>query len=250
MKKPELLQLLSEVSEQQESPSYKRVLLIDGLNLFFRNFAMLNMVNPSGAHIGGLGGFLRSLGSLIRDIQPTEVYIIFDGMGSSNNRKNLIPEYKSGRNIQRITNWDAFDDLEEEHDAKITQIVRLIQYLKTLPIKTLSIDKVEADDIIAYLCDKIPTHPNDKVFVVSSDKDFLQLINQNVIVYRPIEKEFYTEQTILEKYNIPSKNFIIYKTLLGDNSDKIRGVKGLSSKGILKKFPENESFFSQWQNMG
>ena len=153
MKKPELLQLLSEVSEQQESPSYKRVLLIDGLNLFFRNFAMLNMVNPSGAHIGGLGGFLRSLGSLIRDIQPTEVYIIFDGMGSSNNRKNLIPEYKSGRNIQRITNWDAFDDLEEEHDAKITQIVRLIQYLKTLTIKKLSIDKVEADHIIAYLCD-------------------------------------------------------------------------------------------------
>jgi len=238
MKKPELLQLLSEVSEQQESPSHKRVLLIDGLNLFFRNFAMLNMVNPSGAHIGGLGGFLRSLGPLIRDIQPTEVYIIFDGMGSANNRKNLIPEYKSGRNTQRITNWDTFDDLEEEHDAKITQIVRLVQYLKTLPVKTLSIDKVEADDIIAYLCSKIPTHPNDKVFIVSSDKDFLQLINQNVIVYRPIEKEFYTEQTVLERYNIPSKNFIIYKTLLGDSSDKIRGVKGLGPKGILKKFPE------------
>lgn len=238
MKKPELLKLLNEVSEHQESPSHKRVLLIDGLNLFFRNFAMLNMVNPNGAHVGGMGGFLRSLGPLIRDIQPTEIYVIFDGMGSANNRKNIIPEYKSGRDTQRITNWDAFEDLEEEHDAKITQIVRLVQYLKTLPIKTLSIDKVEADDIIAYLCNKIPSDSKDKIFIVSSDKDFLQLVNQNVIVYRPMEKEFYTEQTVLEKYSIPSQNFIIYKTLLGDNSDKIKGVKGLGSKGILKKFPE------------
>ena len=61
----------------------------------------------------------------------------------------------------------------------------------------------------------------------------------NVIVYRPMEKEFYTEETIIDKYKMSPKNFILHKTLLGDNSDKIKGVKGLGEKGKLyKKFPE------------
>ena len=240
MKQKELFQLLDNIQEQGEGTviNSERVLLIDGLNLFFRNFAMMNMVNPEGVHVGGLGGFFRSLGALIRQIDPTQVYVVFDGAGSSNNRKNILPEYKSGRDLQRITNWDAFDDLEDEHDAKVDQMVRIIQYLKTLPVKTCSIDKVEADDIIAYFSKVIPQKPEDKVFIVSSDKDFLQLINENVIVYRPMEKEYYTEQTMVDKYKMSPKNFILHKTLLGDNSDKIKGVKGLGEKGLYKKFPE------------
>ena len=239
MKQKELFNLLDNITEDGESvQTGERVLLIDGLNLFFRNFAMLNMVNPNGVHIGGLGGFFRSLGALIRQINPTQVYVIFDGAGSANNRKNLIPEYKSGRDLQRITNWEAFDDLEDEHEAKVDQMVRIIQYLKTLPVKTITIDKVEADDIIAYLSGVIPQDPKDKSFIVSSDKDFIQLVSDNVIVYRPIEKEYYTKETVVEKFNISPKNFILYKTLLGDNSDKIKGVKGLGKKGLFKKFPE------------
>ena len=61
------------------------------------------------------------------------------------------PEYKSGRNTNRITNWDAFDDIDEENNSKVDQITRLIQYLKCLPVKVVSIDKLEADDIIAYM---------------------------------------------------------------------------------------------------
>ena len=239
MDKKDLLKLLDNVQESgKETVEGERVLMIDGLNLFFRNFAMLNMVNPDGVHIGGLGGFFRSLGALIRQIQPTQVYVVFDGAGSSNNRKNLLPEYKSGRNLQRITNWDAFDDLEDEDDAKIDQIVRIIQYLKALPVKTVSLDKVEADDIIAYLGSVIPKTPKDKVFIVSSDKDFLQLINENVIVYRPMEKEYYTESTVIEKFKMSPNNFILYKTLMGDNSDKVAGVKGLGPKKLYKLFPE------------
>jgi len=212
--------------------------MIDGLNLFFRNFAMMNMVNPDGVHIGGLGGFFRSLGAEIRRVDPTQVYVIFDGAGSANARKNLLPEYKSGRDLQRITNWEAFDDIEDEHDAKVDQMVRVIQYLKTLPVKTITLPKVEADDVIAYLSDIIPEKPEDKVFIVSSDKDFLQLINKNVIVYRPMEKEFYTEETVVEKFNMSPHNFILYKTLMGDNSDKVKGVKGLGEKKLRKLFPE------------
>ncbi len=239
MKQKELFKLLDDIQESgEETVQSSRVLLIDGLNLFFRNFAMLNMVNPDGVHVGGLGGFFRSLGALIRQIQPTEVYVVFDGAGSANNRKNLLPEYKSGRNLQRITNWEVFESHDDEDDAKVDQIVRIIQYLKTLPVKTVSIDKVEADDIIAYYSKSLPQKKEDKVFIVSSDKDFLQLVDENVIVYRPMEKEYYTEETIVEKYKMSPHNFILHKTLLGDSSDKVKGVKGLGEKGLLKKFPE------------
>jgi DNA polymerase-1 len=239
MKQKDLLKLLDNMDEHgEETVEGERILMIDGLNLFFRNFAMMNMVNPDGIHIGGLGGFFRSLGAEIRRVNPTQVYVIFDGSGSANARKNLLPEYKSGRDLQRITNWDAFDNLEDEHDAKVDQMVRIIQYLKTLPVKTLSIPKVEADDVIAYLSGIIPQDPKDKVFIVSSDKDFLQLINKNVIVYRPMEKEFYTEETVVEKFKMSPTNFILYKTLMGDNSDKVAGVKGLGPKKLYKLFPE------------
>ena len=239
MKQKELFKLLDGIQEQgEETVQSERILFIDGLNLFFRNFAVMNMVNPDGVHIGGLGGFFRSLGAMIRQMDPTQVYVVFDGAGSANNRKNINPLYKSGRDLQRITNWDAFDDKRDEDDSKVDQMVRVIQYLKTLPVKTVSIDKVEADDIIAYLCNKVINDPKDKAFIVSSDKDFIQLVNDNVIVYRPMEKEYYTEQTVIDKYKMSPKNFILHKTLLGDNSDKIKGIKGLGEKGLYKKFPE------------
>ena len=241
MDNKDLLKLLNNVVEENDTESlnkHDRVLLIDGLNLFFRNFAMLNFVNEEGVHVGGLGGFLRSLGTLINQINPTSVYVVFDGEGSTVNRKNLLPEYKSNRNITRITNWSIFNSLEEEHEAKVDQIVRLIHYLKCIPVKTVALDKVEADDIIAHLSKKLSTEYNSKVFIVSSDKDFVQLINKNIVVYRPIEKDYYTEDTVKEKFGIPASNFILYKVLLGDSSDRVKGIKGLGEKTILKKFPE------------
>ena len=237
--KKDLLNLLDNIQETgEELPQFERYMLVDGLNLFFRNFSAINAVNPKGAHVGGLGGFFRSLGFLIRQIQPTKVFVVFDGMGSSNNRKNLIPEYKANRNTSRVTNWDVFDNLEEEDESKVDQIVRIIQYLKTLPVRTISIDKVEADDIIAYLSETLPTKPNDRAFIVSSDKDYLQLISDQVVVYRPIEKEFYTEQTVKDKFNVSPNNFLLYKLLMGDNSDGIPGIKGLGLKKLYKLFPE------------
>jgi DNA polymerase-1 len=237
--KKDLLNLLNNIQEDgEELPTHERYLLIDGLNLFFRNFSAINAVNSNGVHIGGLGGFFRSLGALIRTINPTQVYMVFDGPGSSNNRKNIIPEYKSNRNVSRITKHELFDNLEEEDDSKVDQIVRIIQYLKTLPVKTVSLPRVEADDIIAYLSSTLPTHPEDRIFIVSSDKDYLQLVTEQVIVYRPIEKEYYTEDTVKEKFGVSPHNFLLYKLLMGDNSDGVTGIKGLGPKGLFKRFPE------------
>jgi len=236
-----LLELLNNMDEVNDTPSSKhdRVLLIDGLNLFFRNFAMLNIVNENGVHVGGLGGFLRSLGTLINVIEPTSMYIIFDGENSSMNRKNILSEYKAGRHISRITNWEIFNDVEDEHDAKLDQIVRLIDYLKCLPVHVAALDKVEADDIIAHLATTI-TQDNDdsRAFIVSSDKDFIQLVSDQITVYRPIEKDFYTRDTIVEKFGVLPENFILYKVLMGDASDKVPGIKGLGVKKLMKFFPE------------
>ena len=229
------------MDEVNDTPSSKhdRILIIDGLNLFFRNFAMLNIVNEHGVHIGGLGGFLRSLGTLINAIDPTSMYIVFDGENSSMNRKNILSEYKSGRHISRITNWEIFEDVGDEHDAKVDQIVRLIDYLKCLPVKTIALDKVEADDIIAHLAQTITNNTdNSRAFIVSSDKDFIQLVSDKICVYRPIEKDYYNRNTIVDKFGVLPENFILYKVLMGDASDKVPGIKGLGEKKLHKLFPE------------
>ena len=237
----DLLKILDQISKDNEEPTPKkhdRIVIIDGMNLFLRNFATMNMINEKGIHVGGLGGFLKSLGFLINHLSPTSVYIVFDGMGSSINRKNLLPGYKSNRGNGKVINSRIFNNLNDEGDAKVDQITRLIHYLKCIPVKTISLDKVEADDVIAHLSKQISSIFDSKVYIVSSDKDFIQLVDKNITLFKPTEKEFITPEKVLEKIGLPVENFILYKTLLGDNSDKIPGIKGLGEKGLFKKFPE------------
>ena len=226
---------INETSNVEESG--ERILIIDGLNLFLRNFAVLNYINSEGTHIGGLGGFLRSLGSLVKQLKPTSIYIVFDGVGSSINRKNLLPEYKSGRSVLRV-NKSSFDSQEKENESKTNQIIHLIHYLQCLPVKILSLDGVEADDIIAFLSKELTKDKNNKTYIISADNDFLQLVDENIIMYRSVEKEFITPKIIKEKYGVHPHNFLLYKTLMGDNSDKVGGVKGLGAGKFQKLFPE------------
>jgi DNA polymerase-1 len=239
MDKNDLMKLLNNVQGGgDDTPKEKRIIMIDALNLFFRNFAVIGTLNSNGAHVGGLGGFFRSLGALIKNIEADQVYVVFDGIGGSESRKNIIPEYKSGRRQSRITNWEAFDSVEDENDSQIDQIQRIAQYLKTLPVRTIQIDKVEADDVIAYMGVELAKDPINKIFIVSSDKDYLQLVQENLIVYRPIEKKYYTPSTILDSFGCSVENFILFKLLMGDGSDKIEGLKGLGPKKLYKFFPE------------
>jgi len=239
MDKNELLKLLNDIKED-DMPSLdegERILIIDGLNLFLRNFAVLNYINPEGTHIGGLGSFLRSLGSLVKQLKPTSIYIVFDGVGSSVNRKNLLPEYKSGRNVLRV-NKSSFDSQETENESKTNQIIHLIHYLQCLPVKILSLDGVEADDIIAFLSKELTKDKKNKAYIVSADNDFLQLVDENISMYRSVEKEFINPKSVKEKYGVYPHNFLLYKTLMGDSSDKVGGVKGLGKGKFDKLFPE------------
>jgi len=231
-------QMLDGITSAKDEPLQlnSRVLLIDSMNTFLRSFAMINHMNPSGAHIGGLTGFLKSIGFAIRHIKPTRVILVFDGTGSTTNKKNLFPEYKAHRKLQRITNWDGFNDKNDEAESIENQLVRLIQYLRCLPVSLLSIDKVEADDVIGY----ITKRTENEVHIMSADQDFLQLVTPKITVYSPIKKKFYTPKLVKEEYGLEAYNYLNQKILMGDNSDNIPGVKGLGPKKLFKLFPELE----------
>ena len=111
-----------------------KVLIVDSLNTFLRSFVAIHHINPAGNHVGGLGGFLKSVGAVIKQIQPTRVILVFDGVGGSTNKRYLYPEYKANRHITKISNWDAFDNQEEESESITNQILRLVAYLKCLPL--------------------------------------------------------------------------------------------------------------------
>jgi DNA polymerase-1 len=215
------------------------ILIIDGLNTFLRAFTMINHLNSDGHHIGGLTGFLKSIGYAIRMSDPTKVVVIFDGIGGSNARRNLYPEYKANRNSSRITNHNIFSSKDEESESINNQISRLIQYLQCLPVTVISIDGLEADDIIGYLANKFQAHEEtQKVTIMSADKDFLQLVSDKVHCYSPTKKKIYTPKEVLEEYGVSSSNFLNYKILMGDTSDNIPGITGLGPKKLIKLFPE------------
>jgi len=200
---------------------------------------MINHLNSDGHHIGGLTGFLKSVGYTIRMTDPTKVIIVFDGVGGSNARRNLFPDYKANRNVNRMTNYSIFQSKAEEQESINNQMERLIQYLKCLPVTVISIDGLEADDIIGYLANKFQVHDEtQKVTIMSADKDFLQLVSDKVQCYSPTKKKVYTPKEVLEEFGVSSSNFLNYKILMGDSSDNIPGISGLGPKKLIKLFPE------------
>jgi DNA polymerase-1 len=211
-----------------------RILIIDSLNTFLRAFTVIQHFNKSLNHVGGLTGYLRSVGYAINLIRPTRVILAFDGKGSSTNKRYLYPEYKANRGIRRVTNWDAFENQEQESEAITNQLIRLIDYLKCLPVDLISIDKIEADDVIGYISQKM----NSQITIMSSDRDYLQLVSQNITVYSPTKKIFYTPKKVLDEYGVSSENFLNYKILTGDAGDNVPGIKGVGPKTIAKLYPE------------
>jgi DNA polymerase-1 len=215
------------------------VLIIDGLNAFLRSFTMINHINPDGHHIGGLTGFLKSIGYAIKMLNPTKVVIVFDGVGGSNARRNLFPDYKANRNANRMTNYSIFQSKEEESESINNQMQRLILYLKCLPVSVVSIEGLEADDIIGYLTHKLENFSEtQEINIMSADQDFLQLVSTKTSVYSPTKKRIFKPKDVLAEYGVSATNYINYKILLGDKSDNVPGVSGLGPIKLVKLFPE------------
>jgi DNA polymerase-1 len=238
----ELLKQVREDHEKRNSGLDKdsKVLIVDGLNSFIRVFSAVPLVNDDGEHVGGYIGFLRSIAAVIRQFKPTRCIIVFDGKGGSARRKKMHSGYKEGRSMS--TRFNRREDVGEQSvEAELAsmrmQMGKLSEYLQCLPITLISIDNIEADDAIAYLTTEVFRPKQSEVIIMSDDKDFLQLIDVKTSVWRPVEKKFYTPAEVLNRFGIPSHNFIHYKVFMGDGSDNIKGINGIGIKTLQSKFP-------------
>ena len=230
--------ILSNLKETPPRALNDHILVIDAMNMLIRSFSLLKAMNPSGTHIGGLVGFMRSLGYVTRIFDPTRVIVVWDGKGGSGNRQNINPNYKAQRATSRITHWGLYDTKEEETEALINQLFRTQDYIECLPMQQIMLEKLEADDIIAWLAKKASVSKVKKCTIVSSDKDFLQLVDDTIEVYAPIKKKTFTKDNIFEELKVLPQNYNIVKALTGDNSDNLPGVKGLGIKTIVSEFPK------------
>lgn len=218
----------------------KKVLLVDGYNTFLRCFAAIPSMNEDGLHTGGVSGFLKSVGYAIKMIKPDRCVVIFDGPGGSLKRRKIFPDYKSKRKTKiRLNRSYANEDegiLNDEDRNLKKQLQRVILYLQVLPMNMISLDNVEADDTIAYC--SVEHFKDWDVCIMSSDKDFLQLINERVTVWSPTKKKLYGQAEVINEYGIHPNNFALYRALDGDVSDNIPGIKGCGLKTLLKAFPQ------------
>lgn len=236
-------QLLYKLSKKDKSLNISRnvnssILIIDGVNLFIRSWCSDPTMNNNGEHVGGILGSLKSIGYAIKLLCPTRCIVVFDGIGGSKKRKEIYPNYKEGRKNSIRLNRTYVEDstATEEEKNRTKQYLRLTQYLQNLPVNLLSINYVEADDVIAYLaldCFK----DSNKIYIMSTDKDFLQLCTERINIYSPTKKRIYGPKEVLDEYKIHPTNFILYKALNGDTSDNIDGIKGVGPKTIIKYFP-------------
>jgi DNA polymerase-1 len=239
MAKNRFAEMLSNITNEPETEN-QSILIIDGLNTFLRSFAIINAIHPSsGQHVGGMIGFLKSVGYAIKLNNPTKVIIVFDGVGGSNSKRNLFPDYKGNRNKDRITNYKMFTDKEEEIESITNQMERLIQYLQSLPVSLIVIDGIEADDVMGYLAQKYEGIAETKrVTIMSADQDFLQLVSNKVNVYSPTKKKIYNVTNFIEEYGVHPENYLIYKTFMGDKGDNVPKVKGLGEDKLFKIIPQ------------
>ncbi len=211
-----------------------KILIVDALNVFINSFVRNPSMDANGGHVGGSQGFLLSLNKLIRENRPTEVLIVWDGEGGNARRRSLFKDYKSGRKPKLNRQYD-FEDVDAQKISMRRQIMFLEKYLSLLPVTAMCVDGCEADDVIAFIA-RFERDQYDKV-IVSTDRDYWQLIDERTIVYSPVKKEYFAAKQLRDHLNVVPENYIFVKSFCGDTSDNIKGIKGIGPKTILKLFP-------------
>jgi DNA polymerase-1 len=217
------------MTDNQEQP----ILICDGNNIFCRAYEAFPSMDANGEQCGGVVGFLKSIQKMCNMIMPKIVYIAWDTGGGSVRRKSLYKEYKANRPPSRLNRFYG-DDLPDTDDNKNKQLINLVKSLKYIPVCPLYIQDCEADDVIAYLCRKFQ---NEEKMIVSSDKDFYQLLDDKTRIYNLHKKLILTKEDVLNEFRITTKNFALAKSICGDTSDNIHGVLGVGFKTLVKRFP-------------
>ena len=206
-----------------------RTLLVDGNSLLNTGFhGIKNMYNGTD-HIGGLYHFLNTLRKLIDTYLLTKIVVFWDGEDNTKPRLELYPDYKLNRRLKPKPQ----DDLQSYAKQKL----RVQEYLEELYVRQATFKWCEADDCIAHYTKKAQ---KENIIILTSDRDLLQLIGKNVSVHIiSLNKLFkYGEKVPLNGVNIPSSNVRVVKTICGDSSDNIYGIKMVGIKSLVKIKPE------------
>lgn len=213
----------------------KRVLIIDGMNNFIRCYVVDPTMDFNGNPIGGVTGFLKTLQKNIRETKPDMVLVCWEGVNGSQRRRKLDKNYKLGRKPPRLNRQYDITP-EEQRENKIQQQIRLIEYLEQLPIVQMSADGTEADDVIAWAVQSKYFNGWQKL-ILSNDKDFYQLCDDDTIVVRPTSKEIINKKRLIEEVGIHPRNFGLARSIVGDKSDNLEGVPRVGLATVAKRFP-------------
>ncbi len=210
------------------------ILLIDGTNLFLRNYAAVPSLDSHGNPSGGIQGTLVSLRAIINNLKIIDkVVLIWDGTGGSKKRRAIVSEYKNGRKPVRLNRNFEFEDHDVEAN-KIRQMIRVREYIEDLPVHQVVVNDIEADDVVSYLCQYFE---KERKIIASNDKDFIQLLNANTVIYSTTKKALIVSSAAHKEHGIHPKNFALARAITGDKSDNLKGVGGVGFKTLIKIFP-------------
>jgi len=185
----------------------QRVLYVDGFNFFYRAFSKdTQSTNQDGIPIGGVITFMRQLFSVINETKPTNVLIVFDGDSAGERRRKIFKNYKDrrGRRVGREIKTDYANFSNEDFQVNL-----LFELLGYFPFLICKVDFLEADDVIAFLVKK--NKENFYNIISSSDKDYYQLVDEDIHIWSPEKKILITKNNFKERFKILPENFIYYK---------------------------------------
>ena len=216
----------------------KKVMLIDGSSLIFRAFfALPNLTNADGVMTNGVYGFLTMYFRAVEEYRPDYILVAFDKKTKTFRHKEF-EDYKANRD-------KAPSELNYQFGI-------LKDILDSLNVKYLDIDGFEADDIVGTYS-KIARDEGLETVIITGDKDYFQLVNDDVIVYLTrkgiSQMEEITEEKIKEDYGLSPKQLIDVKGLMGDKSDNIPGVDGIGEKTALKYIKKYGSMEALYENL-
>tara|TARA_Y100000593_G_C4285466_1_gene325208 strand:+ start:327 stop:1289 length:963 start_codon:yes stop_codon:yes gene_type:complete len=210
------------------------ILIVDALNLFTRHFIAHPATGENGQHVGGIVGFLYAVTNFVEQYKPASVIIVWEG-GGSKRKRDIYKNYKQKRRPEKLNRFYE-GDIPDTVENRNHQISTLISVFSNLPVIQIYVPECEADDVIGYISRY--TFKNNRKLIVSSDKDFYQLLDSKTIIYSPTWKKLVTSKEVNEKFRISPENFCLAKAVCGDPSDNIKGVKGAGFKSLSKRFPE------------
>ena len=203
----------------------KRLVIIDGKSVFYRGYYAMGALSlTDGTPTGGIYGFAAIAMEIVKKLDPTKVVVAWDSKTSVSKRRNLYPEYKAGR----VKPGEDF----------YAQIPLLKELIRDLGWNFVEIDDYEADDIIGTLSREADEAGDYETYIISSDLDMLQIVDDNTHLWR-ILKGFSNIEKINvpeleQKYGIKKTQFLDLKALKGDSSDNIPGVPGIGEKTAVK----------------